>query len=284
MFPILLARFRCLAAALVISTYSTCLCAQASQAQPSLKTFFQVLVQRYDAKALPRFDDAWKVIEQARTMRPEDIANAIPAILAAWGHPDDNVKGYAFTAIFAISERPDGANLLKPYTRAIAGGLDVPSGRLQGATVMLLARLRPEPDSEAVSLLVAFVKRTDRHPLAQADAFSILLRIAPDNPDLTPALQDFLARPMDERTKEAVINDMANAHTENIVATDYLIRALEDSKEEVRFQAAQAFQRMPRDAVRRAQGPLQRTKERPDEAQEVRDAAKEALRQLEAAN
>lgn len=280
MFPISLARFRCLAAALVISLYSTYLGAQVSEGQPSLKTFFQALVQRYDAKALPRFDDAWKVIDQTRSMRPEDIANAIPAILAAWGHKDDNVKGYAFTAIFAISERPDGAELLRPHAMAVGGGLELPSGRLQGATVMLLARLRPEPDSEAVSLLVAFAKRTDRDPLAQADAFSLLLRVAPDNPDLTPALEGFLARPMDEQTKEGIINGMANSHTGNVVAIDFLIGALEDPKEGVRFQAAQAFQRMPVGAVRRAQDTLRRVVERPDEAQEVKAAAEGALRTL----
>ena len=85
---------------------------------------------------------------------------------------------------------------------------------------------------------------------------------------------------MDEQTKGAVINDIANSHTENVVATDVLIGALDDPSEGTRFTAAQAFQRMPKEAVRHAQRALLRAKERPDEAQEVKDAAKEALRIL----
>ncbi len=270
-------------AVLVASLLSGYLGAQEREAQNllSLKIFFQELVQRYDARALPDFNGAWKVIEQARSMPHEDCASAIPAILAAWEHKDDNVKAFAFTALFAVSERPDAGELLGPYSKAISGGLDYPSGRLQGATVMLLARLRPDRDSDAVPLLMSFVRRADRHPLAQADALSLLLRIAPDNPELGQIVERFLARPMDEQTKEGVVNDIANSHTANVVAVDFLIRALEDPKEGVRFQAAQAFQRLPRESVHRAQEALSKVAERPEESQEVKTAAADSLKSLD---
>lgn len=286
MLRVSLARLQYFAAILVISLCSGTIGAQTSQPQggPSLKGFFEALVDRYDPNALPNTEVVMRAVHQTSSMRPEDIADALPSILTAFRHRDDTVKGYAALAMFSIGERPDGAELLRPHAKAIGGGLDLSKANLQGFTIQLLAMLKPEPQSEAVSLLVAFVRRTDRNPIAQADAFSLLLRIAPDNPDLTPALQAFLARSMDEQTKDAVINDIANSHTENVVATDVLIGTLDDPSEGTRFTAAQAFQRMPREAVRRAQRALQRVEERADEAQEVRAAAKKALNVLEGQN
>jgi HEAT repeat protein len=261
-----------------------CLCsgehgAQSPQLQdgPSLNGFFEALVMHYDPKTLPDYEQVMKVIHQISTMRAEDVTNALPSIITAFRHQDDTVKGYAALAVFGIGERPDGAVLLRPYAKAIGGGLDLPKANLQGFTVQLLAMLKPEPQSETVLLLVAFVRRKDRNPIAQADAISLLLRIAPDNPDLTPALQDFLTRPMTEQTKEAVINDIASSHTENVVAADMLIGALENPSEEVRFQAAQAFGRMPKSMVTRAKPVLQKVLVRPDESPKVKAAAKEAL-------
>jgi hypothetical protein len=52
--------------------------------------------------------------------------------------------------------------------------------------------------------------------------------------------------------------DHLGANTENVIAADVLIGALEDPGEGVRFQAAQAFQRMPKDMVVRAKAALQK--------------------------
>jgi len=207
---------------------------------------------------------------------------ALPTIVSALKHREDAIKLDGLAILMAISLRRDSAELLKGYVSDIGKLLDSQNDRLQGVTVLTFDYLKPEPPPEVAPPLAAFVRRTDRYrdPIAQAGAFSLLLRIAPDNPDLTPALQAFVARPMDEQTKGAVINGIANSHTENVVATDFLIGALEGPNEQTRFTAAQAFQRMPKEAVRHAQRALRRAKERPDEAQEVKDAAKEALRKL----
>jgi HEAT repeat protein len=236
------------------------------------------LIQHYDPANLPKFDELMGVQRQIAGMDARMIYKALPSVIAAFGHRDDTVKKYAAAAIYSIGERSDGTALLKPYAKAIGGGLDVSNTDLQGATLQLLAMLKPGPQSETVPLLVAFVKRTDRSPVAQAYAISLLLQIAPENPGLTPALQEFAARSMDQETKDALINGIANSNTENVIATDVLVGALKDPTEGVRFQAAQAFQRMPKDMVARAKPALQKVMGRPDESEEVKSAAKEALK------
>lgn len=254
-----------------------------AQNSPSLRDSFRNLVEHYNA-TVPNGDELLKVSDKVGSASPGEISDALPSIMSALKHREDAIKLDGIAILMAISYRHDSSELLKGYVSDIGRLLDSQNDRLQGITVLTFSYLKPEPPPEVAPPLLSFVRRTDRDPIAQADAFSLLLRMAPDNPDLTPTLQDFLARPMDEQTKTAVINDIANSHTENIVAINALIGALDDSSEQTRFAAAQAFQRMPREAIRRAQRDLQRVQERPDEAQEVKDAAKEALRMLEVQN
>jgi len=205
---------RHLAAIVVVCLYSGGVSARMSQAQaaPSLRSFFQALAFRYDPKNVPTSEEVMQAIDQTAGMRPEDVADALPSILAAFQQQDDTVKGYAALAMFAIGRRPDGASLLRPSGKAIATGLDMAKASLQGVTVQLLAMLKPEPESEATAALVTFVMRADRNAIAQSDAISVLLRIAPEKAGLTLALQTFLARPMDDQVKEALVNGIANSH------------------------------------------------------------------------
>src|SRR6267378_3211750 len=79
----------------------------------SLQQFFQILVGHYDPSSLPKLEDVMKVTNQIDGARSEEITRALPAIFAALAHQDDTVKAYAATALFAVSQRPDSAALLK---------------------------------------------------------------------------------------------------------------------------------------------------------------------------
>ena len=153
-------------------------------------------------------------------MSPHGIADALPAILIALKHQDNTIEGYAATALFSIGLRPDGATLLEPHSRSLAGGLDLPDVHIQGATVQILSMLGPKSRYELEPLLVSFVRRTDRDLIAQTDAFSLLLRIAPENPDVISALQNFASRPLDERSKDALINGIANSIPSSTTAAE----------------------------------------------------------------
>jgi len=246
----------------------------------SLRDFFQTLVQHYDPATVAKFDEVMKVTDQIPSMAAPEIANALPSIFVAFEHRDDTVKSYAAVTIFSVGQRPDGAALLAPYTKNIERGLDLPNAHLQGASVRLLDLLGSRPPAHVVPSLVAFAKRTDRDSIAQADALSILLRIAPENADVVSVLRGFVSRALDERSKEALINGIANSHTESTNANDILITALSDSDEGVRFQAAQAFQRVPRGMLIKAKPALQSVIRRPDESQQVKAAARESLKGL----
>lgn len=244
----------------------------------SLKAFFRELVEHYDPNALPSMDDLMKVTDQTARMQPAEINNALPLIFAALRHKDTTVEGYAATALFSIGLRGDGPTLLEPGTKDIAAALDLPDSHLQAAAVQLLTMLKPGPQSEVVPLLLGFAHRTDRNQATQAAALSVLLKITPAPSGLSSALREFMSRPLDDQTKAVILNGIANSHSEDLAVESFLISALDDASEEVRFQAAQGLQRVPKDIAIRAKPSLQRVIERSAESENVKVAATDALK------
>ncbi|MGH9500087.1 MAG: hypothetical protein ACRD3L_13180 [Terriglobales bacterium] len=252
--------------------------APSSSKAPSLAQFFQVLLQDYDPSHLPKFEAFLKVQSQISDLRREDVASALPSVLArAFAHRDDTVRKYAAGAIFSIGQRPDGPALLRPHAEAIDDGLKASDAHLQGATVQLLAIFQPDLPEGVVSSLAAFVRRTDRDLSAQIDAITLMLRTEPNNPDVISAFQSFTSRPLDSQSKTALMSGISNSHADSTTATDVLVSGLEDREQSVRFQAAQALARMPKKAILRAQPALQRVIDDAEEAAEVKAAARQAL-------
>jgi len=252
----------------------------ASKQAISPQEFFDGIVRNYDPANPPKFDDLLKVQHDIEGMPETEVSLILPSIFAALSHRDDNVKTFAVAALFSTVLRPDSAALLSSRIESISALFALPSARLQGSAVHILAMQRPHPGREVIGPLLGFLKQTDRDPLAQADSMTALLQIAPDNPAVLSEAYHFLSRPLDVQAREAALNAIANSKTEAARLTDAVIEALNDTSQEVRFTAAQALWRMPRDVIVRAEPALQQLIGRPDEAQEVKAAAREAVRAI----
>jgi HEAT repeat protein len=250
----------------------------ASESTLSPQVFFESLVRNYDPANPPEFDSLLKVQHEIEEMPSGEVAQAMPSIFAALSHRDDNVKTLAVAALFSIALRSDSATLLNSHIDAIGALLGMPSPRLQGSAVHILSMQRPRPGPEIVPLLLGFLAQTDRDPIAHADAVLALLQVAPANKDVLSEAYKFVSQQSDPSGKEAALNAIANSKTEDARLTNAVIAALSDTNQEVRFTAAQALWRMPGDVVARAQPALQRLIEKPDEAQEVKAAATEAMK------
>lgn len=250
-----------------------------AQKTKSLPVAFQDLVSRYNPEAVGYEENALRVAGLVPGANPEEISSTLPEIQAAIAQQDGTIKKFGAYVLAIISYRPDSADLLGGHVHEITGLLSERDPHLQEEAVLILGGMKPVSPRTVVSPLMEFVREIDRDPIAQVNAISALLRLAPA--DVAPGLKRFASRIADSQTKEALANGIANSKTDDSEATDVLINMLTDSDEQVRFQAAQAFQRLPSEDVRRAQRALQRIKEQPDEAQEVRDAAKSALKTLD---
>jgi len=247
---------------------------------PSLQQFFQRLVNDYDPSSLPKYEDVLKVVDQISHARPEDITKALPAILTALAHPDDNLKRDAALAFFAISQRPDSAALLKDQIKRISLMFDLSDPQLQGVPTVIFLNLKPVPPPEVLPYLLTFLKRTDRDPRAQGSAVFALIRIAPDKPEVVAAIEEFLSRPLDSSSRIGALNALGIPSVKDVHLIAIVIASLDDSDYGVRYTAVQVLRRIGQHAVLQGQSRLQELAGDPAQPADIRAAAREALRTI----
>jgi len=249
-----------------------------TEAGVSLQKSFQGFIERFNSAQAPKDDELLRIADGIPGTRSDDVSKAIPSFCAALLRQDDRIKLAGAFMLTIVAQRSDGAALLTPHVDCIGRLLNLPDERLQAAGVGIFAFMKPSPPSSATKSLIEYLTRTDRNPMAQANALSLLLRIAPENSEVTSAVDKFLSQSLSLQVREAVLNGIANTRTENPHFTNILIAALNDRDKEIRFQVAQAFQRMPKEAVLQAQPALQKMIENPRELVDIQNAAREALK------
>jgi HEAT repeats len=227
-----------------------------AKAGPTLREFFQSLVQHYNPSSLPSYSELRRAEDQINGASPQEISAALPAILAALADRDRTVNGYAGSALFRIATRADGAELLRDYVKAIGRHLLAsPDAIAQGSEVMILMSIRPSPPPEVRPLFLSFLRREDRNPIAQVDALGYLITQAPE--DSGPVAAEFWHRPMDRNTRIAALNTLANTHSADPRIIGLAVSSLDDGDFEVRLAAFQALTRMGPSALQQA-GPAMR--------------------------
>jgi HEAT repeat protein len=250
------------------------------KAAPSLRDFYQRLVEHYNPSSIPKDEERMRVMDQVQAAPPDHISEALPAIFAALAHQDDRVKLDACAALLAISLRPDGAGLLRTHIKPIGGLLTSPNQRFQHLGLEILGYLKPSPPPEAAAPVLALLKRTDADTTAQAGAVGFLVRYAPDSPENVEPILDFLDRPLDSEARIATLNALGSPQVKNPNIIDRVIASLDDRDSRIRFTAADVLPRMGRDALLLAQPALERLAEDPDQPGDVKDEARKALEQI----
>jgi HEAT repeat protein len=251
----------------------------------TLQGFFQALVDHHDPSSLPKYENLRRVTLQIEGLRPEEIDQALPAIFAAWAHQDDMVKGYAASALYSIALRPDSAALLRSHVDAIGRYLTasiVTRPETRATSIVILGSLNPTPPPEVVPIFLNFLKRADAEAQAQgAGVIFYLAYIAPENPEVLAAIQEFLSRPtLDANGRIGVFNALGTSRVKDAHIISMMITSLDDSDQGVRFAATQALAGLGQSALQQAEPALQRLANDPKQPANVRDAAKQALLRL----
>jgi HEAT repeat protein len=250
----------------------------------TLQGFFQALVDHYDPSSLPKYENLQRATGQIEGLRPGEITKALPAIFAAWAHQDDMVKGYAASALYSIALRPDSAALLRSHVDTIGRYLTTPTvtrPETRATSIVILGSLNPTPPPEVVPIFLNFLKRTDAEAQAQgAGVIFYLAHIAPENPEVLAAIQEFLSRPtLNSKDKIDTFLALGTHRVKDARIISTMITSLDDSDEGVRFTAAQALGMIGESALQ-AEPALQKLANDPKQPANVRDAAKQALLRL----
>ena len=251
----------------------------------SLQQFFETLATRNDSSPLPSHEELLTATDQIADAHPEDISKALPAVFVAFRHANETVRSYAYSALFRIARRPDGATLLKNWIDSIGQNLlTSDSETAQRSAAMILSSLRPAPPTEVWRLFVRFVKRTDRNPQAQSAAIDFLVRYGPDKPNaprldptILEAIKTFFARPLDAKDRIGALHAIAGSRVLDPGLIDLAIASVDDPDQRVRLTAINALTRMGRPAVLQAEPALQKIIEHDNGPAELKTAAKKAL-------
>jgi len=215
---------------------------------------------------------------------PNEISNAMPDILAALAHQDDNVKSDALLALFAVAQRADSAALLRNHVDVIGHDLltaTTTKPETRAGEIIILGMLQPSPPPEVIPIFLTFLKRTD--PDAQAQGSGVifeLVRIAPEDAEVISALRDFLSRPLDSKSKRETLVAVGNSRMKDGQIIAMMVASLDDPDESVRITAIQVLPRVGQQALQQAEPALQRLVNDTNQPANVRAAAKDALQRL----
>ena len=256
---------------------------QADAQTPSIQQFFQALV-RTSPSELPKYENVLKVVDQIPGTTPSEISNAMPDILAALAHQDDNVKSDALLALLVVAQRADSAALLRSHVDVIGHDLlnaTTTKPETRAGEMVILGMLKPSPPPEVVPIFLSFLRRTD--PDAQAQGSGVifeLIHIAPENPEVIIAVRDFLSRPLDSKSKRETLVAVGNSRMKDGQTIAMMIAAMDDPDEGVRITAIQVLPRVGQQALQQAEPTLRRLANDPKQPAQVTAAAKEALQRI----
>jgi len=247
-----------------------------AQGKNLIQSFYSDLLASYSSEWSPQPGQALRGADRISKASSEDIRTALPAILATVTHRDARIQSFGALAVYAVGERSDGAELLKPYLSSIATLFDSDS-RLQLTCAAVLSTMKPAPPAEVVPLLTAFVEKADRDTRAQVHAISALLRVAGPRPEVVRAITTFFSRPVPSAVKADALNALGTPRATDPRLWNIAIQGLGDSSVAVRMTAPQVLRRMGPEALQHATPALEAVINRKGEAAEVKRFVREAL-------
>jgi len=247
---------------------------------PSIQEFYQTLVA--EGHGAPSLEALMRVTKQISGARPEEITKALPAIFAALAHQDEGVKHNACSALFEIARRPDGAALLRNHINELGQLLlTSPNPDTRAGAIIILGSIKPMPPPEVVPIFLTFLKRTDTEVQAQGSGIIFeLVHIAPENPEVIVAVQDFLSRPLDSKSRRDALAALGNPRVKDAQIIAIMIASVDDPDQGIRITAIQALAGVGLQALQRAEPALQRLANDRNQPADVRAAARDALQRL----
>jgi hypothetical protein len=221
------------------------------------------------------------VMESVPSMSGAQVSEAIPAIVAAFSALEEPVHAVAALACFAISQRPDGTQLLEKALPALASLLESRSERVAGMAHLVIVNARTKLAPEVMSRIIAAMNQQDRSVAERVPALATAVARAPADPVVIEAVTRLMLEPMDASTKASVLTAIRNSLIDTGPLRLIVIAWLQESDARVKLGAMSVLTRMGPAAIDAARFELRRIAQGETESQEVRAAAAKALQSLE---
>ena len=249
-----------------------------AQVLPSPRDFFTALVARYDPGHKPRAEDLAAISNVLMKQSAGEARATLPSVMAALAHRDDDIKMDALMALFAIGQRPDGAELLKSVVNDISLHLEnTTDPRVPRFAVHVLATIHPVPPPEVVPVTLNFVKKTGQDLELQIAVSEILMERAPHDPAALDAIEKLAGTAASRKSRVAMIDAVGRRRSPDQRLTEIVVHSLKDSDPVVRRRAIYHVSRLGSAVRSKAASELQAIAANPNETPEMKRAAQNAL-------
>jgi HEAT repeat protein len=241
------------------------------------------MLQRDGAIRSSSPDELVQFDEQVAAASPDEIAAALPVMVAALSVPDDRARRTCVMAILSVSLRMDSPALLGQSIGAVAGILDFSDAPQQRVGVVIMSNVlsrAPTPPPGALTPVIAFLKRSDRDIEAQSVAVSVLARAAPEDAGVTETVSAFLSRQLDAQFRVRALDGLVSPRLKDIKLIDSVAASLEDPDDAVKGAAINALTKIGPQAIVQAEPALLKLLQQPGHPANLRLAATNALSKI----
>jgi HEAT repeat protein len=248
----------------------------------SLQQNFRSLIEQREAGKASNFDDLLRTQRQAVNAPVKEVAVVLPMIMTALKSADLDTQINAAAVLVSIGMRSDAVEVLRGQFQSLVQLFHSPDERLQMTPIYLITELRSPLPSEVTPLLLDFIEQPERDIKAQAGAINILVRIAPQSPQVISAVKAFVAKQHEKDARILTLNALRGLRTSDGELIREVIDALNDPVEGVRFTALQVISNMGHEALLEAEPTLRKMTTNPDESADNKVLAEEDLKSLSA--
>jgi hypothetical protein len=222
--------------------------------------------------------EATPALEQLPKDTREGITEVLPVILNETTNPYLSVRRLAASALYQITTRPDGQELLSEQTATFTALLvdsDIPIRRI---TALALANLRPDASSPLVPTLESYLAREDAVSTIGAGVAGLLMKAAPDDAASTNAIVQFMRRKdQTPASRSSLLISIRVAKSRSLEISKEVAAYATDSDEPTSVAAIETLQGMGQSAILDNQQALSRIAADTSRTPRVRTAATKAL-------
>lgn len=242
----------------------------------------QNLLRDFEARAAGgtpgTVQEAEPVLERFALASKESAAEALPVILHAARDPHVPIRRVAASALYEITNRPEGQALLSTENAtftALLTDTDIPIRRI---SILAVHNLRLDANSPLVPVLATYLVRQDAVATIGAGAATVLMEAAPNKADSTNAVVQYMRRKdHTSASRDDLLNGIRYARCTNREIGKEVARYMDDPDEQMSTHAIEILQLMGKDIVLDNQESLSRIAADTRRTPSVRAAATKVL-------
>lgn len=238
----------------ILITISLCETARAQSASNPLRSFFESRLSSKPEVKAPSYEQLLAVIDSIKSADPNDIQGSLPLINQAALSKTPNLSVESMFALYEISRRPDGGQLLLGNLPLLMNLLASDDERLRNGSAVTLRTLSQRIPDTTIPLMTTVLGRSGYSPGVKSEVFRAILDSKfRSDPNLTRTIETYINASTDVDVSRETLHALAASRYSSPGSIGLALRSLESANEPLQISAIQALFAMGGEAKTKAQ-------------------------------